>query len=65
MKRKIIQLAFVLLSVVGAILYCIEYFVIDNGSLTLKYIALALFVIGLVVNAIVETYCYFKDRKHS
>ena len=65
MKRKSIQLAFVLLSVVGAILYCIEYFVIDNGSLTLKYIAIALFVIGLVVNTIVETYCYFKDRKHS
>lgn len=65
MKRKIIQLAFVLLAVIGAILYCIEYFAVDNGSLPLKYIALALFVVGLVFNAIIEIYCYFKDRKQS
>lgn len=65
MKSKNIRLAFVLLSIVGAILYGIEYFAVDNGSLTLKYIALALFVIGLIVNAIIETYCYFKDRKQS
>lgn len=65
MKRKNIQLAFVLLAVVGAILYGIEYFAIDNGSLTLKYIALGLFATGIVINAIIETYCYFKDRKQN
>lgn len=53
MKRKSIQLAFVLLSVVGAILYCIEYFVIDNGSLTLKYIALFVVALGCVIFATV------------